>query len=239
MVMRPPFLLTPRVFWGKILTPPANSVLYLPMYPPNVSPTLDYSGHGNDGTITGATWGQLPSGLWYLSFDGDDDKIDCGNGILTSNNESFTALAWAYHTSDDNEGVIGKDPDSGVNRNWFVSSLADHKLRCRIYETDGGEIASDSGSDTFPENTWTQVGLVVDYENTKLYQVLNGAFTDMTGAWDGTIKNAAIALTIGFYYNTPTYNWDGYIALPSVQDVALTEAQVAARYSQERGYFGV
>uniref|UniRef100_A0A6M3KMJ4 Uncharacterized protein n=1 Tax=viral metagenome TaxID=1070528 RepID=A0A6M3KMJ4_9ZZZZ len=59
---------------------PANSVLYLTGYPPLGSTIYDRSGQDNDGTITGATWVRLPSGLYGISYDGTDDLVDCGTG---------------------------------------------------------------------------------------------------------------------------------------------------------------
>src|SRR3990167_5721859 len=51
-----------------------------PKYPPRVAtaPTrywFDRSRYQNHGTITGAVWKQLPSGVWVLSLDGIDDTI--------------------------------------------------------------------------------------------------------------------------------------------------------------------
>ncbi len=46
--------------------------LVSPKYIPNKRHVFDKSKYGNHGTITGAVWRQLPSGLWALSFDGDD-----------------------------------------------------------------------------------------------------------------------------------------------------------------------
>ena len=62
--------------WRNILRKvPANAVLYLPALPEGLSQATipDYSGNGNHGTIAGATWTRLNSGLWVLSYDGIDD----------------------------------------------------------------------------------------------------------------------------------------------------------------------
>jgi len=48
-------------------------VLYLPFMEGTGSSVHDLSKYHNNGTITGATWTQLPSGIWVLSFDGVDD----------------------------------------------------------------------------------------------------------------------------------------------------------------------
>src|SRR3990167_10553439 len=51
-----------------------------PKQPPQevTAPTrywFDRSRYQNHGTITGATWKRLPSGVWVMSFDGTDDNI--------------------------------------------------------------------------------------------------------------------------------------------------------------------
>ena len=39
----------------------------------------DRSRYQNHATITGATWIQMPNGLWVLSLDGIDDYLNLGN----------------------------------------------------------------------------------------------------------------------------------------------------------------
>ena len=58
--------------------PELGSVLYLTGLPCGGSKIYDRSPYGNHGTITGATWKRLPSGLWYLDLDALDDYVDCG-----------------------------------------------------------------------------------------------------------------------------------------------------------------
>ena len=50
--------------------PESGNVLYLPGYPAQGSTIQDFSGNGNNGAITGATWTRLSSGLWVLSICG-------------------------------------------------------------------------------------------------------------------------------------------------------------------------
>ena len=51
---------------------PNNSVYYCPGLEGGGTTLWDYSNNGNHGTITGATWVRLPSGLWSLGFVTDD-----------------------------------------------------------------------------------------------------------------------------------------------------------------------
>ena len=75
--------------------PSAGSVLYLPGYPAQGSVIQDFSGEGNDGTITGATWkNDTPGGIWYLYYDGGDDSTSCGNDVSLNITSELTAEVW-------------------------------------------------------------------------------------------------------------------------------------------------
>ncbi len=89
-----------------VFSPPdPGCVLYPSGLPGGSSKIYDRSPYGNHGTITGATWKRLPSGLWYLDFDGSDDKIACGsNSSLLP--DAFTVLAWVKPSTDTNQPLL-------------------------------------------------------------------------------------------------------------------------------------
>jgi hypothetical protein len=64
--------------------------------PAGSSKIRDRSPYGHIGTITGATWVKLSSGLWCLSFDGVDDMVGCGNPGSLQLTGDLTAEAWLY-----------------------------------------------------------------------------------------------------------------------------------------------
>ena len=74
--------------------PELGCVLFLPGLPWSSSKIHDRSPYGNHGTITGATWKRLPSGLWYLSFDGIDDYVSLGTSASLNLVDDFTMMAW-------------------------------------------------------------------------------------------------------------------------------------------------
>ena len=84
----------PRV--NGLSTPPIGCVLDLPGLPGNGSYSYDRSPYGNHGTIIGAVWKRLPSGLWCLDFDGLDDNVNCGNASAFDITGSFSAWIWLY-----------------------------------------------------------------------------------------------------------------------------------------------
>ena len=88
---------------------PPGSVLYLPGFEGGQSTIRDYSGKGNDGVITDAIWKPLPNkqkGLWYLDFDGTDDRIDCGSAASIKP-DTWTIEAWVKPVAKTGQVLIG------------------------------------------------------------------------------------------------------------------------------------
>ncbi len=79
--------------------PEGNCVLCLTGLPGGSGKIYDRSPYGNTGSITGATWKQLPGGLWYLDYDGSDDYTDCGNGSSLGITGAITVIAWVNATA--------------------------------------------------------------------------------------------------------------------------------------------
>jgi len=58
---------------------------------------FDWSGYGNNGAISGATYtNDAKLGSYALSFDGNDDRVALGSGLLGSagSNKTFTIAMW-------------------------------------------------------------------------------------------------------------------------------------------------
>ena len=70
------------------LTNDPNVVAYYPGTIGSGTTLKDYSGNGNDGTITGATWKKKVDGLYYLNFDGSTDDIALSNGVFDTSGDS-------------------------------------------------------------------------------------------------------------------------------------------------------
>jgi len=68
-------------------------------YPSSKSKIYDRSGYGSHGTITGATWTRLPSGLWALDFNSatpDYVEIPADQTQLNFTSEAFSIIARIY-----------------------------------------------------------------------------------------------------------------------------------------------
>ncbi len=226
---------------------PAGSVLYLPGLPGQGSTIWDRSDKANNGAITGATWTRLPSGLWVLSFDGNDfitvadaDSLSFGNGTVDT---AFTILLWAKMTDATGFRMIGKM--SSTVREYLFQTTGDN-LQIACFDADNlnsittvasATVTSYEGKWVFFAGVYTGSGL-----NTGLSLYVNGAVVASTGSTTGTyvaMHNTAIDLTIGVAnFATPSFA-TGSIALPRLVGSALTAAQLLNIYNQERSLFNV
>ena len=79
----------------QVFSPPEpGNVLYLPGLCGGSNKIYDRSPYANIGTITGATWGKTPGGVWCLSFDGSDDCVNCGNDASLDIADAITIEVW-------------------------------------------------------------------------------------------------------------------------------------------------
>jgi len=190
----------------------------------------DSSGNGNNGTIVGADW--VADGLDFVAA--KSDYVDCGNNILNTNNEDFTIIVKTSRSSGvpNGGGLVSKDPDGGTNRNWFLSYGYDNldDMRIRLYETDGSPYGYSSTDNIFPVDTIVNLGFIVDVKNHKLYRIVDNTILDVTGSWDGTVKNEALPIHVGRVYSS-VFDYDGLIANVMIYNRALSPDEVATSYN--------
>ena len=215
-------VLDPRVYRGET-TPPA--VVF-----------EDASRFGNNGTITGATWTQLPSGLWYLNFNGSNQDVDLGKAVSLSLLETLSIEFWA-------EGSLGSDA--------FISNLANPPTRSQygLISSTGNRLRwqsfSAAGEDDFDGlgsargQGW--VHTVVTLAATDLNYYLNG----VDQAIGITVTRQCTEAERGNTYLGRQGDWGGAgdyrgnLALMRIYDYALSAADIFAHYQAERSLFGV
>ena len=215
---------------------------------------------GNDGTIVGATYRQLPTGLNYLDFDGSDDKITVGaaatfkflHGAEDTSNFKFTIKFWMFVTSftDDYWGLVGtNDVDSlqtGTDL-WLDNRSGiprTRRLMAAITNSSGTTIVfSDAGNSSYPNDaSWHHIVWSYDQTpatgNSITYVDTTAKSTDNKSAQTPDTGNPTRALVIGRVANDGSHY--GGIALPVIiKDVAWTQAQITDNRNQERHLFGV
>ena len=251
-----------RMNWnGNMFAPPeSGSVLYLPGYPAQGSTIKDFSGSGNDGTITGATWTRTGAGLWYLDYDGGNDYtfiLDSvtGGHSFTGLSDNITLIAWV-------------EPDAIVDAgaNWYPAyvvielrtetSAGTHVPFCFGIESSkislgvtDNHLTNDErvqSSTNLTVDAWQQIAVTISGDDYIFYlngiADGNGTFSTSTGdrSVGATICNLIIGVRTGNTGSTVSgQSFDGAIALLPVFGTTLSASQIASIYNQERHLFGV
>lgn len=96
----------------------------------------DATVNGNDGTITGATWTELPSGLWGINHAlNSGNNVNHGHNATLDLTTNFTNIVWVKKTAQHAASyprLIGKGAHYG-----FSSSLNDWKISGSVYDNAG------------------------------------------------------------------------------------------------------
>jgi len=227
-----------RMSWNGNLfaPPPSGSVLYYPGYPGTGSTITDFSGSGNNGTIANAIWRRLPSGLWYLEFDGTDDYVDTNPIVPDFDEESIVSIEiWAQ--------VL-----TGCGENTYIIALPESSSTNGVDLRWGGNTiywdlfthADSSSTDVTSAislNTWYHLALT--YDGTTLIGYKDGASIGSHDVTVGTgIKHALKRLSIGSLSST-NYESKSRSTIVRIYDSPLSATTVATHYQQERHLFGV
>lgn len=215
-----------------IFNPPEiDCVLSLTGLPGSGSKIYDRSRYGNIGTITGANWKRLPSGLWYLDFDGVDDWVnipDCAALDVTR----ITMLAWVKHNIIASEFMLAKRVSLSDNAYALATDASNHPLS-QAYISDVGKIATSSVALTVGK--WHFVAGTYDGVNVRVY--LDGVEVGSLPA-TGDIDATVDPVRVGWGYNN-SLAWDGGIALPRIYNCALSGLEVRNNFDREKHLFGV
>ncbi len=183
---------------------------------------VDASGHGNVGTLTGATRSAAGRYGRALSFDGIDDWVTVADAPSLDLTTGMTLEAWvrpAVHGGDWRTVLLKEQPG---------------QLAWGMYSNEGGGRPSGhayvggdrglAGTSTLPLNTWSH--LAVTYDGAALRLFVNGAQVAVAPL-SGPMVVSASPLRIGG--NAVWSEWfSGLIDEVRVHDRALTAAQIAA-----------
>jgi len=218
--------------------PELGCVLYLPGLPGGGSKIYDRSPYGTPGSITGAAWKRLPSGLWCLNFDGTDDKVTVTSGGLDGITDSFTVKVW-----------FKKDANKGIGaifiKNSYTFSIVTEAIggvgttahiRCYVGGTNYEDFVVRPLSIVNP-TVWLCFGLTYDGTTARVYK--NGqAHTANTSA--GKSAAATGAMYIGRFEPGGGYEFPGDIAiLQIIRGTVWTELDFQNSFNREKHLFGV
>jgi chitodextrinase len=152
----------------------------------------DFSGNGNHGTITGASWSTSGRFGAALSFNGSGNRVRVNSSASLNLTTAMTLEAWIRPTASQSgwRTIMQKEVDA-----WFLNaSNSSGPLRPAGGGTFGGTVAFLSGTVANPVNAWTHVALTYDGAALRLY--VNAIQVNST-ARTGSIQTTGNPLWIG------------------------------------------
>jgi len=182
-------------------------------YPGSGTTWTDLSGSGNTGTLVNGVGYDVDS----LSFDGVDDRIECGTWSVPY----LTVSTWVYKTSTaTNQGICRKEVGWAVSQYNGVLQVAPG-TSWTFYNT----------GYTIPLNTW--VNIVYTYSGTgatgSQTVYINGSSIYNTSAGSGPISSNSNPVRVG--YDDNNWYWGGRIAQTQIYNRALTASEVQQNYN--------
>ncbi len=198
--------------------------LYLP-FSGNVN---DYSGYGNNGTLSGATYVADRAGNpnAALHFDGVADRVQIPNTSSLNFTNAISISLWINV-----EEFFGREAYPISHGNWenrWKISITNQRIRWTVKTTSG---IRDLDSATELElNTDYHIVTIYDGINFDIY--LNGALDQHT-TFSGDILTTSFDLTIGQVLPGNTqYNFKGILDDIRLYDYALTAEDISALYQE-------
>lgn len=183
--------------------------LWMPFFDGEGAAPQDYSGNGNDGVITGATYTDgfpFPRHIWLankaLHFDGVDDYVQnlgCSN-LPTGASDPFTLLFWVYLPEAEADGAVFAG---------FGHSDTDGKARY-ILRYNGhiyfwGLNADVDSLMAFDVGLWQQIAVVADASNLVIYKNGSAIITAARPSLNDTAQEYSIGKA------TVPAGWQNYL----------------------------
>ncbi len=226
--------------------PEPGCVLYMPGLPGGSNKLYDRSPYGNIGTTTGATWKRLPSGLWYLSFDGTDDFVDCGNNESFNLTDVFTIELWiklgAVDQSPADAAIVARYLGGGDGDRQFLfgynTAGANRGFILYVVSTANG-LTPVSKVDWSPDLNWHYLVAIYNGAGGTMRIYLDTALhVEKTSGVPSSLKNTTTpALWLGKHTGGNHINGD--VSMVRIHHRALTLLDMQNRFNREKQLFGV
>tara|TARA_R110000796_G_scaffold213637_1_gene329707 strand:- start:620 stop:3748 length:3129 start_codon:yes stop_codon:yes gene_type:complete len=175
----------------------------------------DYSGNGNNGTVTGAV---VSSGLKDLAYDFNytTDKIDIGAIGNLSNNFTISCIFNSNNIANSQNMISRNGP--------YFLGIRSSKIWGGVYA--GGSWSWPTGGAALASSTWYHACLTYDGVNAKIY--INGVLQNSTAQSGTVISNGALRL--GYTTGGADAPMDGKIASVKIFSRALTPEEIFIEY---------
>jgi len=211
--------------------PELGCVLCLPGLPGGASKIYDRSPYGNHGTITGATWTRLPSGLWCLSFDALDDYVDAGLSTDLSGGGDFTIEGWFKASYDDRRYAASQSHTiAPYSSDWIIMESQTTSLFWMRSVT----LAAPTG---FDGTKWNHLVLAWNKTTGTYEGFVNGVSVGTSGTVSGYGGVGSVKIASSGD-GTSTF-WGGLSALVTIYRRLLSTLEIQNHFNQEKHLFGV
>jgi len=190
---------------------------------------LDSSGQGNNGTNYGATFVDGKVGR-ALSFDGDDDNINCGNDPSLNITDAITVEAWVYtDVAQKGKFLVEK----GTSTYLWGLYLTGNSTSLHMYIRNSIGDVHTAGYDSDFIGKWVHVMGTFDGQYIKLY--VNGELKN-TYDWGSsqTIASNSESVIVGAWYQQGAY-FNGTIDEVAIWNRALLETEIQSIYNSGTG----
>jgi len=196
----------------------------------NTTWTYDYSGLGNNGTITNATWNTSGKFGSALQFDGSNDYVNAGNDTSLNITNAITIETWVYPFDYNGDRYFMSKGD--WSDAWGLEVYGDApngKGFFFIFSCTGGAVQAYKYGDIMDINKWYH--LVATYDTTNgLKAYVNGTLEASASA-NGGIKSTNKALFIGA--RNGLYNFfNGIIDEVAIYNRSLSADEILEHYKR-------
>ncbi|MBW2973644.1 VCBS repeat-containing protein [Candidatus Woesearchaeota archaeon] len=193
--------------------------------------TRDYSGWGNNGTVTGALWSSTRGydgwGAYY--FPQTTDEINCGNAANLNIKGPITVSAWIKPTStlSQFQRIVEKDwaqsyylgGKSGANSRGIAFGMDTDTNTANFVQT---------ANNVIPTNAWTHVVGTWDGSELKIY--INGTL-NASKSYSVAVTGSANPVRIGKYGGGAANSFPGWIDEVRIYNSSLSDEQILALYN--------
>ena len=167
-----------------------------------------------------------------ISFDGNDDRIDCGSGSeLDIGTSDFSFSAWVNMGYNQNtySTLVAKGGGASYDEGYWIN-IVNHRLR--FYLSDGTtRLVKVSDAVSIFENNWYHIVITVDRDQDVTFYVdgENAGVRDIS-EMDGENITSSKTFTIGSWMTNPNACFTGTLDDVRVYDMALTPTEVGILY---------
>lgn len=215
-------------------------VFSLPMFEGSGSASvIDASRPHHPVTVTSApVWYQLPSGQWVMSFDGNDDSLECPTAAsvdLDVTAGDFSICLWAKAVDFRNAYIFTRGRFNQFG--WELATRIDGSIR--VYTNQSGKAQyTSSKAPILSLDDWVFIGFSRSGHSITIFRDGEDWVAGAASHSD-PLSNTSYPLRIASN-NESSVNWfKGMVALPRIWARSLSAAEHRMMFERERGLFGV